>query len=215
MTVIMMNSLSRSLVINPYNISVVPTEKPLTTAVTPIHQTSKQSNNFSTKLLHSQVPSFRTANRENEFIPSMSIYELEHLVTNAVQDKINETSVDIQAKKQSLWQLGLQQQYIESQKAVLNAYVVSATGESTGDTTLSLMNNESLSGKYISLFEQETKLRGDDINKPDFFYKPNVPGDVEIQPVPETIAQLTIQQMINQYNNVQYQGRSSLLHLSA
>ncbi len=214
MAVIMINTFTQSLVTNPYHVSVSSLLKKVNTAITPTQQTNNQSNTYLTQH-HNQTLSLRYADMESNAIPSMSTHELEHVVTTAFQDKINETSADIQAQKQSLWQLGVQQQYIDSQKSAINAYVVSATGESTDERNDSSMSNEGLTDKSMSLVELEIKLRVDDINKPDFPHKPIVPNDVYIQPVPETISQLANQQVINHYNNVQHQGRSSLLHLSA
>jgi hypothetical protein len=210
MAVIMMNSLSQSLVNNPYYVSVTPIPKKENTAVTP----TQQSNTYLTQQ-HNQTLSLRYADMENNSIASMSTHELKHVVITAAQDKVNESSANIQSQKESLWQLGVQQQYIDSQKAALNAYVVSATGESTDERNNSLMSNEGLTDKYMSLVEQEMKLRVNDILKPEFPKKPIVPDEVYIQPVPGSISQLANQQVINHYNNVQHQGRSSLLHLSA
>ncbi|NQZ23154.1 MAG: hypothetical protein HRT53_13995 [Colwellia sp.] len=81
----MMNSLSQSLVTNPHKISVIPTVKAVNRAVTPPHQTSSQSNTYSAQQQHNQVPSFPSADRENEFIPTMSIAELEKVVTTSVR----------------------------------------------------------------------------------------------------------------------------------
>jgi hypothetical protein len=214
MAVFIMNSLSYSLVINPFNTSVVPIQKAVKASVIPAHQTISQSNTSSAQQ-HNHVSSFRVADRESEFSPKMSTSELEHLVTTAIQDKVNETSADIQAQKKNLWELRVQQEYINSQKAAINAYVVSATGESTSSASDSLTNNKSLTDKYISLVEQEIKLRFDDTLKPSLPRKLPVPRYVNIQPVPETVSQLANQRVINHYNNVLDQGRSSLLHLSA
>lgn len=217
MAVIIINSLTQSLVTNPYNVSVPPIPKKVNTAVTPAQLTNSQSNTYLTQP-HNQTLSLPYADMENNAISSMSIYELENAVTTAAQDKVNEASANIQAKKESIWQLGVQQQYVESQKAALNAYVVSATGESIDDTSNSLtsdMANEGLTQMYMTLVEQELKLKYGDELKPESPGNPFVPGDVYIQPMPETISELANQQMISQYNSVQHQGRSSLLHLSA
>ena len=214
MAVMMMNLLSQSLVTNPY-IWVTPSVKTVNQTVTPTHQTSSQSNTFSALQQHNQVPCPPSVDSENEFSPSMSIYQLEHVGTTGVQDKVNETSVDIQTKKESLWQLAIQQQYIDSQKATLNAYVVSATGESTGNINDSLMSNIGLTDKYISLVGLELKLKYDDALQPSRPNKAAVPDDINLQTVPETISKLANQQVINHYNNTQQQRHSSLLHLSA
>jgi len=217
MAVIMISSISQSLVNNPYNVPVTPIQKNVNTIVTPAHQASNQSNSHLNQQ-YAQVSSLEKLNDESQLYFNMSIHELENIVTTIAQDKINEASADIQAKKESVWQFGIQQQYIDSQKAAVNAYVVSATGESINETTDSLTNNainEGLTDKYMSLVEQELKLKYSDISKPDIPEFPAILGDVYIQPVPETIGELANQQIINQYNSVQYQGRSSLLHLSA
>jgi len=210
----MINSLSQFLANTPYNVPVTPSQQTSTRAVAPVHQSSSQSNTFSTELQHAQS-SLKSQVSESEHHSTMSIYELENKVTTAVQDRVNDTSADIQAQKQSIWQLGVQRQYIESQQEVLNAYVVSATGESVEDTSGSLFSNnvnEVLTEKYMALVEQELKLKYGDNLKPEQPKTPN--NDVHIQPVPETLSELASQQVINQYYSVQHQGRSSLLHLS-
>jgi len=213
----MISSLSQSLVTNPYHVSVPPIQEIVNTTVKPLHHSSNQSNTY-LKQPHNKKLSLPYADMENNSISNMSIYELENAVTSAIQDKVNETSADIQEQKESIWQLGMQQQYVESQKAALNAYVVSATGEGIDDASNSLTSdttNEGLTQMYMSLVEQELKLKYGDELKPECPHDPFVPGDVYIQPMPETISELANQQMIKQYNSVQHQGRSSLLHLSA
>ena len=119
MAVIMINSVTQSLANNPYN--VTPIQPTMKTRVTPTHQASSQSNSYSAEQQrtqqNAQAPSLRHPEKESEFQPSMSIDELEHKITTATQDKINDISADIQAQKQSIWQLGVQQHYVDSQKS--------------------------------------------------------------------------------------------------
>lgn len=211
----MINSISHSLVNNPYNVPNSPIQQTVNREVAATHQSSSQSNTFSSD--NTQAPYLRYPDKDSEFKPSMSIYELESKVTNAAQDSINEASANIQAQKESIWQLGVQQHYVNSQKDTLNAYVVSATGESNNDDSDSLtlnIANEGLTEKYMALVQQELKLKYGDAFKPENPEQDKPNNDVDIQPVPQTIAGLANQQVINQYNGVQQQGRSSLLHLS-
>ena len=213
MAIIMINSISQSLVNHPYNAFVAPVQKIVNTEVIPSHQTSSQSSTYLAMQAETKTRS------ENEFHSTMSIDALKDKIPAATQDSIDQKSAELQAQQQNIWQFGVQQHYINTQKAALNAYVVSATGESIDDENDSLIHtiaNESLSNKYLALVEQTLKFNyGDALDPlhPDHPHKPN--NGVHIQGEPQTIAGLANQQKINQYNDVQQQRRSSVLHLSA
>jgi len=215
MAVFMINSLSQTSFSNPYNVPVSRAKGVATANITPAHQVSSQSNTYSARQESAQYSSYRNTNIRSNVNSDISIQKLEDTVTIVGQNQVNEISVDIQSKKENLWQFAVQQHYINSQKAALNAYVVSATGESFDDSIYSGMNNGRLTDKYMSIVEKTLKQRYVAPEKPDFPETPFKAGGVNIQPRPKTSHQLANQQVINQYNSVQHQGSSSLLHLSA
>lgn len=137
-------------------------------------------------------------------------------MTEAVQDNINETTTEIQGKKQNIWQLAIQQKYIDSQKSAVNVYVVSATGNSMNVVTGSQTNNvinEGLTNRYMSLIERELGRKYSDISKTVSPVYSLIPTDLYIRSAPDTMSEMVNQQMINQYNSAQHLGRSSLLDL--
>jgi len=147
----------------------------------------------------------------------MSTQELEHKVMTAAQVNINETTADIQRKKQNIWQLAIQKHYLDSQKSALNAYVVSATGESVNETSVNLANNvinAGLTYRFMSLIERKLSRKNSDISKPESPVYTSIPANVYSRRAPDTMSEMVNQQMINQYNSVQQQGLSTLLHLS-
>jgi len=213
----MISLLSQNLGNNPYNLSVTPIQKIVNIDVSPAHQVSSQSNTYS---IHQQSPQASIIGHSAnviEFHSNMSTQELEHKVMTAAQVNINETTADIQRKKQNIWQLAIQKHYLDSQKSALNAYVVSATGESVNETSVNLANNvinAGLTYRFMSLIERKLARKNSDISKPESPVYASIPANVYSRRAPDTMSEMVNQQMINQYNSVQQQGLSTLLHLS-
>ena len=130
----------------------------------------------------------------------------------AAQDNINETTTEIQSKQQNVWQLAVQQHYLDLQKSAVNAYVVSATGESVNETSDRLANNfinEGLTDRYMSLIERKLDWKSSEIPKHESPVYASIPANVCSRRAPDTMSEMVNQQRINQYNHVQQQGRST------
>lgn len=116
----------------------------------------------------------------------------------AEQDEVN------QSKKQSVWEMAVMEQYAKTQRAAVDAYVTSATGES--------VSSSSSENKTLSLTETYMNLKAfqEEIT-PETPSLPEIPSDdVQVQPLnqkAEANAEL--------YQRAQYEKVNSLLHLSA
>jgi hypothetical protein len=195
MAVIMINSLANSS--SAYGSSNYPYNAPV----------SRPTNNSA---IQPSAKLNSTGEQSSEFHPSMSIPELENKANKAVQNTLDDKVNDVASQKDAIWQLQVGQSYVETQKQALNAYVTSATGEpayESGD------DKQSLTDIYMAHVELEMKLRNPEISKPEQPIAPE--DDFSIQPVEQLTRQLAQQQAMAQYGEIQNQGRTSLLHMSA
>ena len=119
------------------------------------------------------------------------------------QDKIDAALLTLKEKQQAEWKLMLGKSYVDSQKAVINAYTLSAHGEALYETDEKTHGDESIFGIYASLEQQllqEKKIGLITDKKPD---------KVEILPLVETNNLL-----IQEYVATKNQANNSFLHLS-
>lgn len=134
--------------------------------------------------------------------------EQKNTVDNYLYEANAEETATTQAKQSAIWEQAVYQSYVQSQKEVVEAYVVSATGDSSYNSEND--NNKSLTETYESLRKfQEIK----ELQQPNVPNIPELPeDDISIQPLE---ANGNVNAQINAYETTQSQAVSSLIHLSA
>lgn len=107
-----------------------------------------------------------------------------------------------QENKETIWEAAVAKKYVEFQKSAINAYVVSATGESVYDND---SPDLSITQTYMNLkdFQDEiSPLPAENVKDP--------AHDVSTMPVDKKA-----EANLEQYQRTQYERVNSLLHLSA
>lgn len=149
-------------------------------------------------------PNFKVPNTlpEQEFLSP----ESQNKLNDYAQQKINEKKENVTDVKDAKWQQQLGLSYIENQKNVINAYTMSASGETLYDTnndkalsltdSYDLMREEYFSKKYSLIANAEQPIRD---NNP-----------VNILPV-----DVLEQNEISTYQSVKNPVDNSILHLVA
>lgn len=123
-------------------------------------------------------------------------------VQNHAYDAKTEKDAIEQSQKQSIWEAAVNQKYIESQKAAIEAYLVSATGESVYDNE---NQTPSITETYMNLKDFQESVQPSKLNLPQI---PN--DDVQIQPLNRQN-----EANVELYQTAQYERVNSLLHLMA
>jgi len=134
--------------------------------------------------------------------------EMENKLQDRAQTTVDEAVATIESDKNKQWQLMLGQSYIDTQKAAINAYVLSTHGEDLYETdnkvkqsaTLTELYNESLKEYIQAKYEQLLEV------KPPFYNT----EPVTVQPMPDEG-----NAKVQSYMSIQRPTENSLLHLSA
>ena len=123
-------------------------------------------------------------------------------LSNNVYDARAEKEALDQDKKETIWEAAVAKKYAESQKETVNAYAISATGESVYDNESQAL---SITETYMNLKDFQDEIA------PLQSAKSQLPAnDVTIMPVDKRV-----EANVEQYQRTQYERVNSLLHLSA
>lgn len=127
---------------------------------------------------------------------------------DGTQVKVDEAAATVEANKNKEWQLTLAQSYVNAQKAAVNAYTLSANGETLYDTQNSDKQASTLTEVYDELASNYLKEKYEMLPE----VKPPINNDElgYIQPMPHEMNEKT-----QQYMSIQRPTDNSLLHLSA
>ncbi len=140
-------------------------------------------------------------------LPADSISpEIQNELKDRAQIKVDEAVATLEAKKDQQWQHLLAQSYVDTQKAVINAYTLSAQGEALYDTN-SEKKPSSLTDVYHEALNDYIQDKYEQVGD----VKPPINDDlVTTLPMP-----YEDNVKIQSYMSIQRPIESSLLHLSA
>ena len=128
--------------------------------------------------------------------------EQRNTAANNVYDAKTEKETIEQERKENIWEAAVAQKYVEFQKAAINAYVVSATGESVYDNESQTL---SMTETYMNLKDFQDEIAP---LQPEKSKRPA--NDVTIMPLDKKV-----EANVEQYQRAQHERVNSLLHLSA
>ncbi|MCJ8320875.1 MAG: hypothetical protein MJK12_14645 [Colwellia sp.] len=135
-------------------------------------------------------------------------HETQNKLQDSAQVKVDESAATIKENKNQQWQLMLAQSYVDTQKAAVNAYMLSATGETLYDGQTDDKQASTITGVYDELLNEYLQAKYESLP----LAKPELANDelVNIQPMPYQTNEKT-----QQYMSIQRPTENSLLHLSA
>lgn len=153
------------------------------------------------------IPSHSVVREQPVQLPVILTPEQQNTIDNKLYDLNAEKELSELNQKKAAWELSVMEQYVESQKEVIDAYVRSANAD-----TLYEYNEDE-----VSLTERYTQLRQFQENQtPANPSLPNSPGsDLDIDFEIQALSIATQSQLqVNEYQKTQSDRVNSLLHLS-
>jgi len=134
-------------------------------------------------------------------------FETQNKLQDGTQARVDEATATIEDNKNKQWQLMLAQSYADTQKAVVNAYMLSATSETIYDTQSDKKQPSTLTNVYDELLNEYLQAKYEVL--PQVTAKQFDDELVNIQPMP-----YVENDKAQQYMSIQRPIENSLLHLS-